>query len=169
MLREFLLCSKMSQLYVFIYPIHTYRSRQHWVHFPVLSCRSLLVIDFIHTTGYKILGHSRSHPNCQGQIENSSCVCVCVRALSQFSPVWLFVTPWTEALQAPPSMGFSRQEYWSGLPFPSPGDLPDSGIEPEAPTCPALQVDFYHWTTWSLRTLCCPSSVMLDSLWPRGL
>ena len=39
-------------------------------------------------------------------------------------------TPWTVACQAPPSMGFSRQEYWSGLPFPSPGDLPDPGIEP---------------------------------------
>ena len=39
------------------------------------------------------------------------------------------VTPWTGAHQAPPSLRFSRQEYWSGLPFPSPGDLPDSGIE----------------------------------------
>ena len=39
-------------------------------------------------------------------------------------------TPWTVAYQAPPSMGFSRQEYWSGLPFPSPGNLPDPGIEP---------------------------------------
>ena len=46
--------------------------------------------------------------------------------LSCFSHVWLFVTPWTVACQAPPSMGFSRQEYWSGLPFPSPGDLPGS-------------------------------------------
>jgi len=45
----------------------------------------------------------------------------------------LFVTLWTEAYQAPPSMGFSRQEYWSGLPFPSPGDLPDQGIEPRSP------------------------------------
>ena len=44
------------------------------------------------------------------------------------SHVRLFVTPWTLAYQAPPSMGFSRQEYWSGLPFPSPGDLPDPGI-----------------------------------------
>ena len=96
MLREFLLCSKRSQLYVYIYPIHTYRSWQHWVHFPVLSCRSLLVIYFIHTTGYKILGHSRTHPNCPGQIENSTCVCVCVCVLSHFSPVWLFATPWTE-------------------------------------------------------------------------
>ena len=41
--------------------------------------------------------------------------------------------PWTVAYQAPPSMGFSRQEYWSGLPFPSPGDLPDPGIEPGSP------------------------------------
>ena len=53
-----------------------------------------------------------------------------------FSRVQLFVTPWTH--QAPPSMGFSRQEYWSGLPFPSPGDFPDPGIEPRFP---ALQAD----------------------------
>ena len=45
----------------------------------------------------------------------------------------LFATPWTVAYQAPPSMGFSRQEYWSGLPFPSPGDLPNPGIEPRSP------------------------------------
>ena len=47
-------------------------------------------------------------------------------------------TPWTVAYQASPSMGFSRQEYWSGLPFPSPGDLPDPGIEPQSP---ALEAD----------------------------
>ena len=44
--------------------------------------------------------------------------------------VRLFATPWIVAYQVPPSMGFSRQEHWSGLPFPSPGDLPDPGIEP---------------------------------------
>ena len=44
---------------------------------------------------------------------------------------------WTVAHQAPPSMGLSRQEYWSGLPFPSPGDLPDPGIEPRSPTLQA--------------------------------
>ena len=55
-----------------------------------------------------------------------------------FSCVQLFVTLWTVACQAPLSMGFSRQEYWSGLPFPSPGDLPDPGIEPRSP---ALQAD----------------------------
>ena len=54
------------------------------------------------------------------------------------SRVRLFVTPWTAAHQAPQSMGFSRQEYWSGLPFLSPEDLPNSGIKPRSP---ALQAD----------------------------
>ena len=54
------------------------------------------------------------------------------------SHVRLSATPWTVAYQAPPSMGFSRQEYWSGLPFPSPGDLPDPGIKPGSP---ALEAD----------------------------
>ena len=54
------------------------------------------------------------------------------------SCVRLFVTLWTVAHQAPSFMGFSRQEHWSGLPFPSPGDLPDPGIEPRSP---ALQAD----------------------------
>ena len=54
------------------------------------------------------------------------------------SRVQLFAIPWTVAYQAPLSMEFSRQEYWSGLPFPSPGDLSDPGIEPKSP---ALQAD----------------------------
>ena len=53
------------------------------------------------------------------------------RKMKSLSHVQLFATPWTVAYQAPPSMGFSRQEYWSGLPFPSP-DLPDPAIEPES-------------------------------------
>ena len=53
--------------------------------------------------------------------------------MKSLSRVRLFVTPWTVARQVPLSMGFSRQEYWSGLPFPSPGDLPDPGIEPMSP------------------------------------
>ena len=61
--------------------------------------------------------------------------------LSLFSHVRLFVTLWTVAHQAPLSMGFSRQEYWSGLPCPPPGDLSDPGIEPESPVAPALMVD----------------------------
>ena len=58
--------------------------------------------------------------------------------MKSLSRVRLFVTLWTVTYQAPLSMGFSRQEYWSGLPFPSPGDLPDAGIEPRSP---ALQAD----------------------------
>ena len=58
--------------------------------------------------------------------------------VKSLSCVRLFVTPWTVAYQAPPSRGFSRQESWSGLPFPSPGDLPNPGMEPGSPT---LQAD----------------------------
>ena len=65
-------------------------------------------------------------------------VCVYVCVCKSFSCVWLFTTPWTVACQALLSMGFSRQEYWSGLPFPSPGDLPDPGIKPGSPV---LQAD----------------------------
>ena len=56
---------------------------------------------------------------------------------------WLFVTPWTVVRQAPLSLGFSRQEYCSGLPFPSPGDLPHPGIEPASPELPALAGRFF--------------------------
>ena len=58
--------------------------------------------------------------------------------VKSLSRVQRFVTPWTIAYQAPPSMEFSRQENWDGLPFPSPGDLPNPGIEPRSP---ALQSD----------------------------
>ena len=60
---------------------------------------------------------------------------------SCFSRVWLFVTPWTVAYQASLSIGFSRQEYWSRLPCPIPGDLPNPGIKPTSPASPALQAD----------------------------
>ena len=59
----------------------------------------------------------------------------------------LFATPWTLAHQAPLSMGFSRQGYWSGLPFPSPGDLPDPGIEPMSLTSPTLEGWFFTTNT----------------------
>ena len=61
--------------------------------------------------------------------------------LSRFSPVQLFATLWTAAHQAPLFMGFSRQEYWSELPCPPPGDLPGPGIESESPPSSALQAD----------------------------
>ena len=65
---------------------------------------------------------------------------LCMHAQS-LSRVWLSDTLWTVALQAPLSMGFPRKSYWSGLPFPSPGDLPDPGIEPVSPMSPALQAN----------------------------
>ena len=68
----------------------------------------------------------------------ASLMALWVKKVKLLSGVQLFATPWTVAYQAPPSMEFSRQEYWSGLPFPSPGDLPDPGLEPGSP---ALQAD----------------------------
>ena len=68
---------------------------------------------------------------------------------SCFSRVRLFVTPWTVAHQAPLSIGFSRQEYQSGLPFPPPGDLPNPGIEPRSLKSPALVGRFFTTSaTW---------------------
>ena len=75
-------------------------------------------------------------------IATASLVHVCV--LSHFSRVWLFVTPWTVAHQAPLSMGFSRQQYRSGLPFPSPGDLPNPGRKPS----------LLHLLNWQAKSLC---------------
>ena len=64
------------------------------------------------------------------------------------------VTPWTVARQAPLSMEFSRQEYWSGLLFPSPGDLPDPGIESVSPESPALAGRFFTIVPSSIMELC---------------
>ena len=73
------------------------------------------------------------------------------------------VTPWTIACQAPLSMGFSRQEYWTGLPFPSPRDLPDPGIEPGSP---ALQADPSPFEL-QFSSVQFSRSVVSDSLWPH--
>ena len=81
-------------------------------------------------------------------------MCMCV--LSHFSRVQLFATLWTIACQASPSMGFSRQEYWSGLPWCPPGDLPDQGIEPVSLTSPALADWFFtSRSTWEAHDLTC--------------
>ena len=65
------------------------------------------------------------------------------------SHVHFFATPWTVARQAPLSMGFSRQEYWSGLPFPPPGDLPTPGIEPVSLSSSAMAGRFFTTSaTW---------------------
>ena len=74
-----------------------------------------------------------SHQGSQKKTKNK-----CLSEVKPLSRVRLFVTLWTVAYQAPPSMGFFRQEYWKGLTFPSAGDLPDPGIKPGSPT---LQAD----------------------------
>ena len=75
------------------------------------------------------------------QSHTTKCQRVKVKSLNH---VWLFETPWTVAYQTSLSMGVSRQEYWSGLPFPSPGDLPDPGIEPKSPSARRrIQLRFY--------------------------
>ena len=88
-----------------------------------------------------------------------------VGVLESLNCIWRFASPWTAALQAPLSMGFSRQEYWSGLPFPSPGGFPHPGIQPKSPalaggfltTKPpgkpiALSMVLSNWS-WSTREL----------------
>ena len=71
--------------------------------------------------------------------------------VSVLSHVQLFATPWTVAHQAPVSMGFSREEYWSGAPSPPPGDLPSPGIEPRSLTSPALAGEFFTTrATWEV-------------------
>ena len=68
---------------------------------------------------------------------------MCCAVFSRFSYVCDIATLWTAARQAPLSMGFSRHEYWSGLPCPPPGDLSDPGIEPVSLASPELQVDTF--------------------------
>ena len=65
---------------------------------------------------------------------------MCAQSLSH---VQFFATPWTVSHQVPLSMGFSKQEYWSGLSFPPPWDLPDPGIEPTSPVSPVLAIGFF--------------------------
>ena len=74
-------------------------------------------------------------------------MCVWVRALRRFSCVRLFATLWTTACQAPLSLGFSRLEYWNGLPFPPPGRLANPGIKPISLMSPALASRFFTTRT----------------------
>ena len=88
-----------------------------WLHFKSIDFSQIISLFSIPI----LTSHMKSKNGC---VSLAECV------LSCFSCVWLFVTLWTIAHQVPLSMGFSRQEYWSGLPFPSPGDLPNPWIEP---------------------------------------
>ena len=95
-------------------------------------------------------------------------LCERARMLSGFSHIWLFAALWTLARQAPLSIGFSRQEYWSGLPCPPPGDLAHPAIEP-ASTWIGRQI-VYHWTTWEalLRKLQCGKDIWGFLVYPSS-
>ena len=97
-------------------------------------------------------------------LTSPSCM-LCVRCmLSRFSHVWLFATLWTAAHQAPLSTGFSRQEYWSGLLCPPPGDLPDPGIEPVSLMSPALAGRLFTTSaTWETLFYAISDSRVLDT------
>ena len=100
---------------------------QCWVSFRLWQSESIIHIHM--STQWDSITEYQVEFLCYTVSEWVSEVAHCVR---------LFATPWTVAYQAPPSMGFSRQEYWSGLPFPSPRDLPNPGFKPR---CPAFQAD----------------------------
>ena len=89
--------------------------------------------------------------------------------LSCFSPVPLFATLWTVAHQASLSLGFPRQEYWSGLPFPTPGALPDPGIKLSSLEPPALAGEFFTtgatWEAWVQPSELTVSTYILSGLW----
>ena len=104
-------------------------------------------------------------------------VCVCVCALSC---VQLFVTPWTVTCQTPLFTGFFKQDYWSGLPFPPPGDFPNSGIKPMSPilagrfltNCIAWEALTYIWLYINISAciyVYTPASWITALLWQRGL
>ena len=106
--------------------------------------------DPVHCSQYsQANSHIKQQLTAQWRLNNYYMGTLYACTLSCFSCVRLFVTPWTVARPAPLSMGFSRQEYWSGLPCPPPGDLPAPGKEPVSLTSPALAGRFFTTsTTW---------------------
>ena len=105
----------------------------------------LCVLFFLNTLRYNFKTNKMCYFMGDSSMHFDKLMC----ALSHFSHVWFCATLWTIASQAPLSMGFSRQECWSGLPRPPPGDLPDPGIKPASLTSPALASGFYiTGATW---------------------
>ena len=123
---ESTLCMRWPKYWSFSFSISSCNKRPGFISFRV-DCLYFLAVQ---RTFKSLLQHHSS----KASVLQCSTESLKVNLLSC---VRLVTTPWTVAHQAPPSMGFSRQEYWSGLPFPSPGDLPDPGIEPRSPTSQA--------------------------------
>ena len=126
------------------------RTRKFWAgYFPRVIKVLFCFVFFKHIVTIRKTSLSNSIPFCWlNYIDISShklqLLCVCV-----LSHNWLFATPWTAAYQAPLFIGFPRQRYWNGLPFSSPGDLPDPGIEPMSLASPALTGGFFTTcATW---------------------
>ena len=122
---------------------------------PLLSLQTKGTIHFYSVSQQSVKNSSlpkqRESSRIQPLLKACVCVCVCVRVctLSCFSRVQLCATLWTIPRQAPLSMGFSRQDYWSGLPCLPPGDLPNLGTEPRALKSPALTGGFFTTSsTW---------------------
>ena len=96
--------------------------------------------------------HATVHGVAKSRTQLSTEYKLCYVMLSHFNRVRLFVTLWTVALQTPLSMGFSKQEYWNGLPCPPPGNFPNPGIEPVSLRSPALAGRFITTTaTWEAQ------------------
>ena len=129
------------------HPLHGKGKSQPWAHqwspisntfFTITNAHLPLVLLLLFLTLCFLIG-----------LSHLLCVCVCVCVCEVTSVMSDSATLWTVARQACPSMGFSRQEPWSGLPCPPPGDLPDPGIEPESLISPALAGGFFTISaTW---------------------
>ena len=117
----------------------------------------------------QMVHHRTSSPYLYKLIPFNVSISMCCVVLHHFSHVPLFATLWTVAYQAPLSVGFSRQEYWSGMPFPPSQDLPDPRIQPVSLKSPALSGRlFTTGAIWEARLLF-SHSVASDSLQPHGL
>ena len=108
----------------------------------IFGCHYLGVVSgisgFMATVNHSTIFRTGPPPSTMNYLVQNASRAMLEKLMKSLSHVWLFVTPWTVALQTPLSMGFSSQEYWSGLPFPSSADLPDPGIKPRSS---ALQPD----------------------------
>ena len=106
--------------------------------------------DYLYGNHKRMFGYSRRW-NSTNIVFNSVDVFFILKGevwACMLSYVWLCVTPWIVTCQATLSMRFSRQKYWSRLPFPPPGDLPNSGVEPASPVSHIDRWILYHWATW---------------------
>ena len=153
---------KISKTWILIYQKEWLQRSPSWSHVTQVfnssvargSARKIKVLPEEELGGWDGGGHSQGFgqhlsTNLPGSMLyfNNTYSCVCV--LSHFSCARLLATLWTLARLAPLSMGFSGQEYWSGLPCPPPGDLPNSGTEPASPASPALVGWFFTTSgTW---------------------